>query len=146
MDTLLINNILKKNRFTSKHFVGVYPSDQIPNYNKYPHSIVVNLDKSTQEGTHWIAIFIENPNVAYFFDSYGSPPQGMIKTFLKKFGKLKINNFKFQSQLSNVCGHYCITFLFLNSFGYTFSKIIKFFYDLKNPDSFVKLFVQKIIN
>ena len=52
-----------------KDFIGVYPSDQIPML-KNKQCCILNLDKSDQSGSHWIAVYrVGKTNLTY--DSFG---------------------------------------------------------------------------
>jgi hypothetical protein len=59
-----------------KSFLGVFPSDELPSEEiTNPCSIIVNVDASTQPGSHWLAKRFEpRSSQAYYFDSYGLPP------------------------------------------------------------------------
>lgn len=59
MNTLEIWNTLASNKYTKNYFKGVYPLDCIPKIIKdKPALLVVNLDKSNQPGSHWVAIYL----------------------------------------------------------------------------------------
>lgn len=51
-------------------FKGVYASDQIPIMKKNQYCIV-NLDTSSNAGTHWVAVVKVNKNLTYVYDSFG---------------------------------------------------------------------------
>ena len=38
-------------------FRGVFPRDKLPDINRRPCGVIVNLDKSGEPGSHWIAIY-----------------------------------------------------------------------------------------
>ena len=50
-------------------FNGVYSRDNLPNKIK-DRAYVINLDKYSDIGTHWIALNVKN-NVVTYFDSFG---------------------------------------------------------------------------
>ena len=80
--------------------------------------------------------------MAYFFDSYGEMPNRTIKEYLSKnYKKIYFNRKIFQSVLSNVCGHYVITFLYFMSIGIGFETVMQLFNRTNNPDTFVYRFV-----
>ncbi|GFX27461.1 uncharacterized protein TNCV_4904381 [Trichonephila clavipes] len=84
-------------------FRGVYASDSIPILKK-KSTIVVNLDASSQPGSHWLAFYHEN-NCIEFFDSYGYPPEYYgegFRDFVSKFSTVSWNCIPFQSPTSNV--------------------------------------------
>lgn len=86
----MYNNILKKivtplvgDKSTFQHdlekagrkllgteFKGVYPSDKIPVLNDLKKYAIINLDKSTEPGSHWVAIAHQNQKI-YVYDSFG---------------------------------------------------------------------------
>jgi len=79
MNTTQINCALKSNRI----FRGVFARDQLENVSldRYPIAFVVNTDKSSGPGEHWVAIFIDQNGRGYYFDSYGRPPLKEIDQF-----------------------------------------------------------------
>ena len=59
MNSLQIDSILSKNRFTKRYYKGVYGSDNIKNFHSYPYAIVVNTQKINQPGEHWIGMYVK---------------------------------------------------------------------------------------
>lgn len=65
-------------------FHGVYPSDKIPKLsNRTPYAIL-NLDKSYQTGSHWIAIATSNNNIIVY-DSFGRSNKNIIPALGRGF-------------------------------------------------------------
>jgi len=105
--------------------LGVFPSDLIP----FSHFLsssresslccIANTDPSTKPGTHWVAFYrdLQNDSPLEFFDSYGQSPLSYgFFSGNSKFPKdlpLSFNNTILQSLTSNVCGQYCLLFLYL---------------------------------
>jgi hypothetical protein len=52
------------------HFKGVFPSDKIPKLNDLKKYAIVNVDKSTEAGSHWMALAKEGDHT-YLYDSFG---------------------------------------------------------------------------
>ena len=50
-------------------FNGVYSRDNLPNKIR-DEAYVINLDKYSDIGTHWIALYVKNNDITYF-DSSG---------------------------------------------------------------------------
>ena len=50
-------------------FVGVFASDRIPKLKEGQYAIL-NLDKSDEPGSHWIAVAMKN-NKTHVYDSFG---------------------------------------------------------------------------
>ncbi|GFX86217.1 uncharacterized protein TNCV_2560991 [Trichonephila clavipes] len=102
MDGNQIQFILSHDPVTAPFFRGVYASDTIPILKK-KSTIVVNLDASSQPGSHWLAFYHEN-NCIEFFDSYGYPPEYYgegFRDFVSKFSTVSWNCIPFQSPTSN---------------------------------------------
>lgn len=112
-------------------FLGVISRDQImqlvpdflENANaKRPSCFVMNLDKSTGPGTHWVGVFIDldkSKSVEYN-DSFGEePPPGVIQDLSKLVDllrspclfKFKINRIAYQENDSVLCGWHAMKFL-----------------------------------
>ena len=119
--------------------------DQIPLLNKYPYSIVVNLDTSIEPGSHWVGIFAFSKDLAYYFDSFGQPPPDRIKDHFSKFIIFRYNKVKHQSLLSEVCGYYVMFFIYLCSFGHTLNHINHLLQSRYDKDGYVMNFVNKNI-
>ena len=122
-------------------FLGVFPLDLFPfddflsfsaTNSSYQQNIsskvlccIVNTDPSNKPGTHWVAFFMEKSNkqissTLEFFDSYGLHPSAY--SFNVTNFNIIYNKETLQSISSNVCGHYCMLYLYLRSL-YFYSNI-----------------------
>ena len=84
ISNLYIENILLPRTST---FLGVFSCDKIPRSlcNKRKFSVIVNLSKFNQKGTHWVAIFRDQSKLIYY-DAVGLPLINKdITRFLKSF-------------------------------------------------------------
>ena len=89
-------------------FNGVYSRDNLPSKIK-DGTYAINLDEHSDNGTHWIALYVKN-NVVTYFDSFGVehiPTE--IKTFIKN-RNIKTNTFRIQAY-DSMCGYFCIAFI-----------------------------------
>lgn len=131
MNTTQIRKIMLEDPITQKSFMGVFPSDRIPSrIEKYPACFILNTDPSTHSGSHWLACFISTPNQLHFFDSYGNTPnfyEGPIADYATRFRSVFSNPMILQSQVSGVCGHYCVYFLHFKCRGLSLKKILSGF-------------------
>ena len=68
---------------------------------------IINFDKYSDVGTHWIALFCKKNEIAYF-DSFGVEhiPEE-IKEFIEN-KNIKANIFRIQENNSVMCGYFCI--------------------------------------
>jgi len=91
-----------------KCFRGVYSKDNIPIIRKYPACYVSNIENSDHIGTHWVAIFQPEREIAYFFDSYGQKPSlyGFKFKGLVYYWKQRV-----QAKNKSTCGLHSIYFL-----------------------------------
>lgn len=146
MDSEQIKNALTSNPVTKQIFRDVFASDTLPNgVHKYPAAFVVNTDVHTEEGSHWLAIYLHDNVTAEFFDSFGRPPSqfvdGKINSFLSKYKRLTYNDVALQSVNSKVCGHYVIYYIFCKCKGESMKAIVSRF--SKHNDVRVYNFVSK---
>ena len=89
-------------------FNGVYSRDNLSKVNDGAY--MVNLDEYSDIGTHWVALWVNNNNVAYL-DSFGEeriPKE--IKTFIKN-KNIKTNIFRIQAYDSIMWEYFCIAFV-----------------------------------
>ena len=130
MNTQQIERALERNSKTSKTFCGVFPADQLPeSLSTFPCGFVANTDPSTKPGTHWVVFYFPTHNTGEFFDSYGEPPEHYNKSFKTYFNSVewKYNTRKLQSSWTEVCGHYCIFYLYQRACGRNMSEIVNMF-------------------
>ena len=116
MNTLQLKRALEHNPSTKKIFGGVFAADELPKtFDTFPYGFVANTDPSTEPGTHWVAFYFPSRDKGEFFDSYGYPPEHY---GLESYDIETWNKYKLQSSWSNVCGQYCIFYLYHKSRGY----------------------------
>lgn len=131
MNTLQLNQILRQDRFTRSNFLGVFPSDQLPtNIPIYPACFIANVDSSIEVGSHWVGFFILDPERLEFFDSFGNAPsyfEGPISNFQSRFYFVDYNPIVLQSNVTAVCGQYCVYYLTFRCRGRTLEEIISSF-------------------
>jgi hypothetical protein len=107
-------DIAGKKLFNSK-YAGTFASDEIPKLNNKKKYIILNLDKSNEPGSHWVAVAFHK-NKYYFFDSFGRNSKKILPALYKGKGKNKIidtDNDKDQKESETNCGAKSLTFLLL---------------------------------
>lgn len=104
--------IAKKHKIT--HFRGTYMRDKMPKKPLRNECAVVNIDKYTGPGTHWVAYCKKN-NEIFYFDSFGALPpcKELVQYFNSGIDKPKIyyNYASYQKYDTVICGHLCMSFL-----------------------------------
>ena len=84
ISNMYIDNLMEK---ISCSFRGTFSIDKIPMFKEKKFSIIVNLSKENEKGTHFIGISVSE-NVVVYFDSYGLETIDLtIVKYLKKYGK-----------------------------------------------------------
>ena len=86
---------------------------QMMTANKQNGKYIINLGNLQNGGTHWVALQFKK-NVAMYFDSFGAPPPPNVITFAKNSKKLGYSNQITQAIESELCGWYCLAFLYYN--------------------------------
>ena len=90
---------------------------------------IINLPDSSTHGTHWTALWLDDPFEAQYdrkrssnasnksrcayFDSFGIAPPLAVEEFCRRYGchKILMSSKQYQSIQSGHCGQYCIDFL-----------------------------------
>lgn len=150
METNEIYAALKTKKET-KHCVDrVCAIDELVGRNKLKYNsngvtfLVVNLDKSYDPGSHWVALCIpaSEKGIAEYFDSYGNSPNKVLKDYL---GVNYIHQTRqLQGITTTICGQWCIYYIWCRCRGYTISEITNTFKHKSTEEN--DEFVNAIIN
>ena len=131
MNSVQIKNILSRDSVTKHYFIDVFASDELPaRILRYPACFICNVDKSTKPGSHWLAFYLTADDKVEFFDSYGNEPsffKGPISSFVSRFSQVTFNPVTLQSNVSAVCGQYCIYYLYCRCRGKALENIVSQF-------------------
>ena len=130
----------------SANFVVVYTNvaNNLPKIKD--EAYVINLDKYSDIGTHWIALYASNNNVTYF-DSFGVehiPKE--IKTFFSK-STILTNIFRIQAYDLIMCRYFCIWFIDFILAGKTLADFTNLFSSSnfkKNDDIILNYFMTNV--
>ena len=105
MSNLKIDEILKNN----ENYIGTFSKDNVPLL-KNNQSVIINLQDSDKNGSHWVS-YKKIGNKIFYFDSYAIPfVNNIIKNQYPKH-KFICNIYRIQSMNSNQCGRFCILFV-----------------------------------
>lgn len=94
-------------------FKGVYSSDKIPKLSKLQPYAIINLDKSSQPGSHWIAVAYSNKNDGIVvYDSFGRKSKKIIPSIYNVFNKVIDTDYDAEQQLKeDNCGQRALAWL-----------------------------------
>jgi len=100
-------------------FKGVFPSDKIPTLNDLSRYAILNLDKSTESGSHWVAI-AKHGDITYLYDSFGRKNTQIIPNL--KFsgnGRIIDTDYDAEQKIYEIdCGARCLAWLlFFDKYG-----------------------------
>lgn len=109
-----------------ENFVGVFSRDEIPTIHHFPCSLILNTDKKSQRGRHWVAFWLDERRCEYF-DSFGLPPIYKEMQKLYKNRQLIWNGRQIQNPNSKNCGAFCVSFVKEKAKGRTFKSFINLF-------------------
>ena len=105
-----------------KHFKGVFMRDELNFKSDYNECLILNIDHSDNDGTHWTCLFTKN-GISNYFDSFGF----RLPLEVERYCKGDIRNYStFPIQINNevICGHYCIYVLYKLSNGCDFYAVL----------------------
>ena len=116
LTTLVLSQILTRTR----NFIGVYAENELKylTVTSFPSFIVCNIDKSSEPGSHWIALGIFRHSLEVFDSSgfkiflWSRVPCNLLN-FIHKLSltrKVIVSN-RLQSIKSTLCGFYCILYI-----------------------------------
>ena len=113
----------------SRSFNGTFSIDNIPVFDDDVFSIIINLSKQNEIGTHFIAVYVLENKIIYF-DSFGNQlNNSSLKRYLKKYKKpIILSKIQIQNLLSSHCGFFCIAFILCIENGITLDNFLKSFY------------------
>lgn len=102
------------------NFEGVFARDYLPSKKRRNRILIMNTDTSNLPGKHWIAVIVHN-NVGYCFDPLGFPPSLTLSSWLNRhYSRWSSNtNKRVQPLYSDLCGYYCLYFLFWATKSFT---------------------------
>lgn len=144
MNTLQLTQIINSNWMTKRDFYGVLARDQLPEYIPYPKHFIVNTEESSETGEHWLALYYDKNGICHFFDSYGNHPQlfNLEEYILQTSIGYTYNSFRIQEN-SQLCGVYCVCFIYFMSEGLNMIQIIDKFKNIKNVDEYFTKFLNE---
>ena len=81
---LYIDNLMKK---ISKSYKGTFSCNNIPSFKEHNFSLISNLSKEKEKGSHLVGIYVLKNKIIYF-DSYGIQNYNLyLKKYLENYKK-----------------------------------------------------------
>ena len=92
--------------------------------------LILNMDDSKGDGTHWTSLYSKN-NKCYYFDSYGFDPPTEVKNYCR--GKENYSNsFKIQTPDEVICGQFSLYIIYKLNKDVPFYDILSELYNRNN--------------
>ena len=107
------------------YFRGAFLLDTLPKKPNKKECGIVNFDKSSGSGTHWVAWY-KNGKTKIYFDSYGVQPPLEVMKYLGR--PIHYNTDQLQPAGEVFCGHLCLYVLKELSEGNEFQNILNKFF------------------
>ena len=111
-------------------FRGVFMRDTLPDKPREKECGILNLNKSSEPGSHWVAFFKDGDKKIYF-DSFGQVVPSELCKYLKtstEFSEdkpvIQRNTDIVQKENETICGHLCLYVLDNLSQGKDFEEVI----------------------
>ncbi len=97
-------------------------SDMIPKLTKLKPYIIVNVDKSYESGSHWLAIAL-HAHCSLVYDSFGRKTEDLIEDVL--LAAQDTDHDAEQDVYESNCGQRCLAFLILfDMYGFDIAKML----------------------
>ena len=107
-----------------KSFRGVISRDQIALIHRLGYYIV-NLNNSTQSGSHWVVIHVKLTLIEYF-DSFGlNAPMELVYLSDRMGLNYLYNSTQYQDLKSVLCGYWCLYFVNESRKGRSYYDILR---------------------
>lgn len=134
LSNVQINSILSSHFHTKQYYHGCFNRDTLPHaVAKYPSFYICNTALTKEKGEHWLLVgFTDRHAKGELFDSLGGKMgthHENIYNFLKRNsnGEIEMNSKAYQSEKSQVCGHFCLYFSDLRCQGMDYSTCLQTF-------------------
>ena len=94
------------------HFRGVFMKDKLPKKINDIECGIINFDKFSGNGTHWVA-YKKYKNIIYYYDSFAL---NKLPILVEEYFKPNENTIIFNNNIDQkinevICGHLCLKFL-----------------------------------
>ena len=106
-------------------FRGVISRDQIVLIDRLGYYIV-NLNDSTQPGSHWVVINVKARGPLEYFDSFGlNAPHEVVELSERMGLNYLYNSTQYQDLNSVLCGYWCLYFVNESRKGKSYYEIVR---------------------
>lgn len=132
---------------TNKSFGGVFACDKLPKIQKQPIFFIVNADRSHQEGSHWMLIYILSSNIQIWYDPLGESLNKydiLLQNYMiSNFPNYRSTPNPTQHPHSRQCGQFCLHMADMLCHGYKFEQVLSTL--TFNPSHFNETLVREYV-
>lgn len=149
MNSLELATVIAKDETVQYQFQGVYSANNLPRRLQKGQSLILNCCNSNLPGKHWLCLYQNSDDVLEMFDSFGNSPNVYGLNEKLPYSNIYIYNRKqLQGWTSNVCGVYCLFYLYYKTRDFPVDKIVNsaFSNDYNQNDCIVVDYVKQLYN
>ena len=125
MNNVQIEKALRSDDTVTNVFIGVFSADTLPSPKEFPAAYIANTEPSDMSGQHWVAFYCVNDTIECF-DSFGRNPaeysEHLAAWINDDYKIVQIETL--QSDDSTVCGQYCMFFVLLRAYGFSYEDVM----------------------
>ena len=146
MDTNELLSFMENDSSIKAMMGGVIPKDLLPAPTSKPKLFIVNLDKSNEKGSHWVALLLTNKYINEYFDPLGNLPDSYFREYFNFYSLYcLVNRKQCQSENTSSCGLFCLFYCYSRARGKSLQEIVtQFTTDLTQNEKFVNKFFYSI--
>lgn len=127
-DTHTLRQVCLQDPYIARYFLDVYGADQVEcrPITQYPCCAIVNTDPIRHPGQHWVSVYWYDKDTGEFFDSYAEQPSTLYPGW-QCWDSFSQVLHPLQAWTSDVCGDYCLYFLYKRCRGVPLRDIVSYF-------------------
>ena len=149
MNTLEIEKICQKqDPFISRYFfLGCVACDELPTVFPENCLVIVNSEKHTSEGLHWMVCGSLDKDRSLFIDSFGQKITNkyILQSLENRKKPIVCNGIPLQHHFSQYCAYFCIFFCYFLSRNYSLEEILQTFFSHPRSTIYCDLLVKNFI-
>ena len=130
MNSQEVFDVISQDKTVMMGFQGILSADMLPEQLQSGQSLIFNASDSDKIGTHWLCLYQNSDDQLEMFDSTGRTPSAYDLGGKLPYTKIYSYSARRLQGNSDVCGVYCMYYLFYKSRHFPMSKIVNDLFSL----------------